>query len=300
MRLLNFVLITFSFFLQLACGGSSSDDESQQTELVGDTTLFISSQDVYKVEAQWSKTLVPGRDGVAGNFVVLSFFTKAGEPADSVDLQSNLFVPVMLTMGHGNSDKNHKVLSPGDQAHVIRVENIYFNMADQGQHSWSIRLTATVNGVEDTVTLAVPKVQDVERPKVITPEGGTLSDAGLFHIVLHDASNLEAQKDGRANNKVEFMLFDAEGLPLKNFKIETIEPWMYMNNRDHGNFDDDHTLRFMDGMAHHGIIENIFFPMASEMTMNGETRVMGRWVLKISLTLNGEADSVELDLPKVL
>lgn len=282
-----------------ACGNSSDNDETPVVNNNDDQTFYLSNRSAFAVEAQWSDSLFSGRTQANNNFVELSFYLPGGEAASELVFDSNGFNAMISSIDHDSSDKTHKVIFLDGEPHRIRVEDVYFDVASQDQQGWSIQLTAVVNGVEDSVLLPVPEVlQGAQDPLV--PDNALLSNNETFYLSFYQASVLRTNL-GQEDNVIEFLLFDRDGLALTDFTISKLEPWMYMESgHGHGNFNNDHTWRTLSGSGHHVIVENIFFPMPSQVEISGELTVLGYWVLNVSVEIAGEPDQVELVLPKVI
>ena len=136
MNLKSFLLLLFFALTSSHCGTRSAPPAAIAAD-------GASRQQVYTAKLDW-QTPVAARTPLAAK---LSFQTASGAPSQSI---ANLsFKPWMPSMGHGTSTADQSItVLDGSTA---LVEGIYLSMGGD----WEIRLTATVDGVTDSATIAV-------------------------------------------------------------------------------------------------------------------------------------------------
>lgn len=79
----------------------------------------------------------------------ISFATKNRQKPRSV--KNIIFDPQMPSMGHGTSTEDQRMTQDNELTYVFKVDDIYFIMGGQ----WEIRVTATVDDVDDMATFPV-------------------------------------------------------------------------------------------------------------------------------------------------
>lgn len=137
MKILVFASALFVSLCTTGCGEKSSKKEEKS----------------FSVKADWTLPLVAGGDGI--NEVTLTFARDGGAKPSSVELRA--FHPRMPMMNNHGTDEDTQVFHKTDDASVVRVTGIYFNMPG-AEGEWVVTLTAAVDDLVGDVKLSLPAV----------------------------------------------------------------------------------------------------------------------------------------------
>jgi len=141
--------MSLKFFILLACLSMGPACSNAQNKQSADQTLSgeykLSNNQAFSAKIEWDSSLQ------AETYLTGMIRFKTSDDIAISSIAVSNFEPTMPSMGHGTSMESQVISEPESGSGIVKFSGVWFNMSGD----WDIAITATINGRQDVVHLAL-------------------------------------------------------------------------------------------------------------------------------------------------